>query len=74
MTEMIERVAKAICEAQSLGRESDRHIARVAIEAMRKPTAAMLDACYENDLVMHPHRAWAPMIDAALNTPDKPPA
>lgn len=73
MTEMIERVAKAIQSALSEGtpgRDPDRmeRIARAAIEAMRDPTEAMIDKGYDHvdyggtDI----EAAWKDMIDAAL--------
>lgn len=46
-------------------------LARAAIEAMRTPTKAMLDAAYENDFqyvdeTSRPEEYWPLMIDAAL--------
>lgn len=82
MSEMIERVAKAIGDAGSVW--ISEHIgtgwadipesifAVAAIEAMREPTEAM---SREGDLTINPHgadshpghnHAWRAMIDAAL--------
>jgi hypothetical protein len=44
MTETVERVAKALCDAQGYHREDFEALARIAIEAMREPTQAQLDA------------------------------
>lgn len=86
---MIERVAKAIYEASPFKmtegpyeRQSDLHkrncrlLARAAIEAMRDPTDAMVDAPlpsspshggrYENRRDLRPY-IYRAMIDAALN-------
>jgi hypothetical protein len=75
---MIERVARAICEAKLWpgaweketegNREEWRMLARAAIEAMREPTDAML-ACGEQwGLPSDPMglKRWQEMIDAAL--------
>lgn len=63
MSEMIDRVAKAICDAENgiwnsligdwhtrISREKYSAMARAAIEAMREPTVAMEDAPYEASL------------------------
>ena len=73
MTDMIERVARAMCSADGGSLEVDVHhyrdMSRAAIEAMREPTDAMLEfrlffgsgeACQ-----WAPH-VWRAMIDAAL--------
>lgn len=48
MSEMIERVARAICDASHDNPDPDwrayEHLARAAIEAMREPTEAMSSA------------------------------
>jgi hypothetical protein len=73
MSEMIERVAKAIDSSLigevdffSLDSVALRNAARAAIEAMLKPTEAMLKAGYNEC----PHQpivpAWMAMIDAAM--------
>lgn len=62
---MIERVARAICQANQMDPDSKSHIngnawhwedyakdARAAIEAMRDPTEAMKVACWPN------HHPW----------------
>lgn len=104
MSEMIERVARAICRLghdEYLSKDPDYIIpaaartdgkpiatwrlfegqARAAIEAMREPTRAMIEAV-ENDTVIQsglddcnrhgiPFDAWDLMIDAALYTAPK---
>ena len=82
MSGMIDRVARALAEADELqwtfmfdshrdepSRDDYRRRARAAIEAMRKPTEAMIEA------VRDPHEGlsagaveyvWDAMIDAAL--------
>lgn len=71
MNEMIERVAKAIGKTVY---ETDRGgltgwdanaVARAAIEAMREPTEAMLEAASGSIA----RWAWPAMIDAALVEP-----
>jgi len=78
MTSMIERVARAIveadCNAEGLTfKELSRHMARAAIEAMREPTNAMqvaFDECHAKPY--HPSSKYrcahtlSAMIDAAL--------
>lgn len=89
MNEMIDRVAKALCKQDSEPKECARFyaaIARVAIEAMREPTAAMLTAGWEAALFDHravdqaeyeaaakeyPRSVWRRMIDAALTPPSQ---
>lgn len=71
---MVERVAKAIrdCEASHDGSLPwIEHCARAAIEAMREPTQAMLDAGDEYDMQFvdeggYPWEYYRVMIDAAL--------
>ena len=79
---MIEKIAEAIYERVRKGarhmppwaeqpetvKDWHRKIARVAVEAMREPTAEMVDA---DDVPMHgdfmdPIRTWEAMIDKAL--------
>lgn len=78
MSEMVERVARAIYETEpflnqgevvawerltSWGKRDSLVFARAAIEAMREPTAGMVEATEGWDS----HRvAWQLMIDAAL--------
>lgn len=74
---MIDAVAKAIMlwavpyndwdAISDEQRERWRNAARAAIGAMRKPSPAMSEACYENDLIVPTHQAWPRMIDAALD-------
>lgn len=76
MSEMIERIADALdgCLASQSHQVDFVHkhyclIARVAIETMRKPTDAMLDAAYAIDTTLDPVApgdAWQAMIDEAL--------
>lgn len=58
--------------------EMDRAIARTAIEALREPTAAMVEAAYEGGLDWGPggfdndasaEKVWPLMITAALTEP-----
>lgn len=75
MSEMVERVARAIADniqaALPDGVVVDYHYAaRAAIEAMRRPTEAMVDAgydftadpCWREDFI----KGWQAMIDEAL--------
>lgn len=77
--EMVERVAKALYEAtpfketeggydaqSDLYRRSCRLLARAAIEAMREPTDAMVDAAYGRERTGTERGNWRAMIDAAL--------
>lgn len=77
MSEMVERVAKAICEA--IGDDWNREgveglaaayqpMAIAAIKAMREPTEAMIEASNREWDGRMSHRssgAWQAMIDAA---------
>lgn len=79
MTEMVERVARAISVAV-LGVDTEWRnsigLARAAISSMREPTKNMHDATYADDVFNHwfgeyigddPQGAiWRAMIDAAL--------
>lgn len=87
MSEMIERVARKMAgqymiddgfgEDSRRGAEQGemwknfRASARAAIEAMREPTEAMIDAAYEHALDENAKGVWQDMIDAALT--DKQP-
>ena len=72
MSEMIERVARAIAEQMfdyPDGDKSFHNEARAAIAAMREPTEAMQIAAIHTDgqcIVM-----WQAMIDAALSSEAK---
>lgn len=46
MNEIVNRIAMAICGASQ--HEDWHEMARAAIEAMREPTQAMIDAVYED--------------------------
>lgn len=81
MSELVERVAKAIFMSQYLVEESDwpdrvqfccshdanafRDSAKAAIEAMREPTDEMIDAV-GSDWGSHLKDNWETMIDEAL--------
>jgi isocitrate lyase len=70
MSLMVERVARAIAAADQKDymedcERYDRH-ARAAIEAMRAPTEAMVDAGLGDQERIHPHLVYRAMIDAAL--------
>lgn len=80
MSEMIDRVAKALCIAEGHNLEQQapdngdpvdmkmwetfKSFARLAIGTMREPTALMNNA-YGSDLE-ESHQYWTHMIDAAL--------
>ena len=87
MSEMIERVAKAIVEkinelegygtswedAPPEQREAMYPLARAVMEAIREPTAAMLEAEPDDDgefskenSIFHARQFWQAMIDEAL--------
>jgi len=73
--EMIGRVAKAM-QAETVNKPfSWDNAARAAIEAMREPTAHMMDAGFAEHEKYRPtyshiiRRAWMAMIDAALASP-----
>jgi len=79
MSEMVERVARAIADemvgdwdripersAGEASREDLRVAARLAIEAMRDPTDAMLAACRWHIFEDASKQDWQTMIDAAL--------
>jgi hypothetical protein len=82
MSEMVERVARAICAKNAtLDWREYRDEAKRAIAAMREPTNAMIEAGVE---ILEPsehavygsdcygseaHGVWRAMIDAALTTP-----
>ena len=70
MSEMVERVAKALAREYDrdpetdnvgLGTQLSTAMARAAIAAMREPTEAMLYAGWQEDSSI-----WRAMIDAAL--------
>jgi hypothetical protein len=74
MAEMIERVSRAIRDAEDNMANDWLDVARAAIEAMREPTDEMLSAAGTrrpvDDEVMgpdHPWALWDSMTDAALN-------
>jgi len=76
MTDMIERVAKAVkrCNVFPLGdlreylsNEDAITIARAAIEAMREPSEEMVDQCMDMGIhAMTQKAVWEKMLDAAL--------
>jgi hypothetical protein len=81
MSEMVERVARALCRSKSAAQPGgwiERHInenwpvfmddARTAIEAMREPTEAMLTAAHVHgkNHAIEMRQAWRDMIDEVL--------
>lgn len=70
MSELVERVAKAIAKDQQWPDWTNATlVARAAIEAMREPTKEMIDAVYKRDPYdegVGPENTWKYMIDAAL--------
>lgn len=86
MTDMIERVAKAINDAMlQHGDYKPDELARAAIAAMREPTEAMYKSDYNIEMAhSHNHgfpwewsndvptKIWQLMIDAALECSAKP--
>lgn len=84
MSEMIERIARAMADRDAMGATPDGPgihrsawrayvpMAQVAIEAMREPTQAMIDAGQPG---FSPEMKWGCMIDAALKpTADSAPS
>jgi hypothetical protein len=74
MNEMVESVAKAICEGEGFEwRPEERHVlwerlARAAIRAMREPTPEMLSSGWSDLYDAEDRRAsWRNMIDQLLN-------
>lgn len=76
MSEMIERVARAIRDVKSHGDLALTHedLARAAIAAMREPTGEMVKAIHSAAARAYAERdslanvgVWHIMIDAALN-------
>ena len=69
MSEMVERVAKALAGLSDMDSEwqlfSDQ--ARAAIEAMREPTKAMVEVG-DIELPVSSYVVWQDMIDAALQS------
>lgn len=84
MTNMVEKVAEALWAAQEprqtawareIHRRDYERLARAALEALREPTEAMLDASFiddgrgsDVDWVLAT-KVWQAMIDAALSPP-----
>lgn len=72
MSEMVERVAQAICGDDNPANilEIHRHRARAAIAAMREPTEGMVEAGQNSGVIydagLVPHHVWQAMIDEAL--------
>ena len=48
---MVERVGRAVREQISHGNDHELDLGRAALEAMREPTDAMLDACYDGETI-----------------------
>lgn len=71
MTTMVEKVARAICLAANDGKTDEgfpmyEGLARAAIEAMKDPTEAMLDAGNDADGYDVYVGVWLAMIVSAL--------
>ena len=74
MSEMVERVARAICESEKMNPDDKLggwihwvNAARAAIEAMREPTDEMLSAMEPWSRVTGHHKlVWGAGVDAAL--------
>jgi len=73
MSEMIDRVAMALKQVWEAGDKNPEYgeLARAAIEAMREPTEAMIQAAKNtdygsDDFGAGPSTHWHEMIDAAL--------
>jgi len=81
MSEMVERVALAICRGRRYGCDGEcsecQAGARLAIAAMREPTEKMIAAPFEAELDIYwaytadgrpggPEDVWRAMIDAAI--------
>ena len=75
MTDMIERVAKAINDTMlQHGDYKPDELARAAIEAIREPTEKMIDAGSkeQRNILSKPIEGiWTAMIDAALECSTK---
>jgi hypothetical protein len=74
MSEMIERVARAICEAERMNPDDAlggwvhwRDAARAAIEEMREPTEGMADAAYNAGHHGDMTSIWRAMAAAAIS-------
>lgn len=74
MADMVERVARAICEAIPFGVDQvdAAKAARAAIEALREPTEAVCEAGANvlDVLAFDMEVAWPAMIDAILKERD----
>jgi hypothetical protein len=66
MSEMIERVARALRIVGVFDPRVGEHFARVAIEAMREPTPKMVEAAVHHKYMSDIEERWKVMIDAAL--------
>ncbi len=75
MSDMVERVARALCEADGCTWDAwkDKKLshfhgrAETAIRAMREPTLDMVDAVIDTEFYAE---IWQQMIDAALSKVD----
>lgn len=73
MTNMIERVAKAINDTMlQHGDYKPDELARAAIAAMREPTEEMVEAGYYDAMAEDAKATFTAMIDAALECSTKP--
>tara|TARA_R110000868_G_scaffold309027_1_gene570439 strand:- start:3353 stop:3583 length:231 start_codon:yes stop_codon:yes gene_type:complete len=72
MTDMIERVAKAINDTMlQHGDYKPDELARAAIAAMREPTEDMVEAGYYDAMAEDAKATFTAMIDAALECSTK---
>ena len=72
MTDMIERVAKAINDTMlQHGDYKPDELARAAIAAMREPTEDMVEAGYSDAMAEDAKATFTAMIDAALECSTK---
>jgi hypothetical protein len=69
MSEMVERVAQALADAEYRSYDGDANhyeMARAAIAAMREPTDDMICAAKDEDMAWNVGDVWRAMIDEAL--------
>ena len=72
MTDMIERVARALCSYSEFMWQDNIPKAEAAIEAMREPTEQIADAMFQYHCTdtQSCYNAWRAAIDAALKEND----
>ena len=71
-TAMVDKVSTAIADAQARGFNGPRSLARVAIVALREPTAAMILAGVHHENMGDMAGRWRAMVDAALTETSSP--